>query len=94
MRPTVLTAGSPVRCPWAKTRAELRIASQAVVHLGSEWSPRFSDRYGLRSSNLTDGPTMTVEDDWWYPRIEATYVKVGQNGRIGSVAVIVAENVP
>jgi len=37
---------------------------------------------------------MTVEDDWWYPRIEATYVKVGQNGRIGSVAVIVAENVP
>jgi len=37
---------------------------------------------------------MTVDDDWWYPRIEPTYVKLRQNGRIGSAAVIVAEMVP
>jgi len=48
----------------------------------------------LQSSNLTDGPTMTIEGDRPYPRIEVTHVKVRQDGRIGSVAVIVAEIVP
>ena len=33
---------------------------------------------------------MTVEGDRSYSRIEATHVKVRQNGRIGSVAVIFA----
>jgi transposase-like protein len=34
-----------------------------------------------------------IEGDWPYLRIDATYVKVRQNGRIVSVAVIVAVGV-
>jgi len=37
---------------------------------------------------------MTIEGDRPYPRIEVTHVKVRQDGRIGSVAVIVAEILP
>jgi hypothetical protein len=37
--------------------------------------------------------TRPIEGDWPYPWIDATYVKVRQNGRIVSVAVIVAVGV-
>ncbi|SMX56417.1 Putative transposase (fragment) [Bradyrhizobium sp. ORS 285] len=33
--------------------------------------------------------TRPIEGDWPYPWIDATYVKVRQNGRIVSIAVIV-----
>jgi transposase-like protein len=34
--------------------------------------------------------TRPIEGDWPYLWIDATYVKVRQNGRIGSIAVIIA----
>jgi hypothetical protein len=50
-------------------------------------------RVGLRTTNLIRGATGPIEGDWPYLWIDATYVKVHQNGRIVSVAVIIAVGV-